>query len=81
MAAIKPLLTKLDEKAKAVGRESYELIRAGGTAQKDKRNSLDSKVADLKSFIDKLAPKDRRLFPDGPEFPAVEPQVAGAAGR
>ncbi len=81
MAAVKSLMTKLDEKIKAVARESYELIRAGGTSQKDKRNDLDSKVADLKQFIGQISPKGRKVVPDGPEFPAVAPQVAGAAGR
>ena len=81
LSPVKPQLVKLEEKGKAVAREAYELIRAGGTSQKDKRNDLDSKVADLKSFIGQVAPKNRRLLPDGPEFPVVAPQVAGAAGR
>ncbi len=81
LAPVKGQLAKIDEKAKAIAHEAYELIRAGGTSQKDRRNDLDARVADLKAYINQVVPKDRKLVPDGPEFPAVAPRVAGAGGR
>ncbi len=68
-ADAKPFLTKLDEKVKAVSREAFELLRAGGTAQKVRRNELAAKVSDLKTFLDQNKPKDRRLVPNGPLLP------------
>ena len=65
-AAARPFLTKLDDKIKAVSREAYELVRAGGVAQKGKRNDLEAKVTELRSFLDQNKPKDRRLVPGGP---------------
>ena len=81
-AAAKPFLTKLDDKVKAVSRGAYELLRAGGVGNLARRNELDVKVTDLKSFLAQNMPKDRHLVPGGPEFaPAAAQQVAGAAGR
>jgi len=77
----KPLLGKLEEKVKAATREAYELLRAGGNNQKDRRNDLDAKLADLKTFLASSQPKDRRLVPGGPEIPATAPKMAGAPGR
>ena len=69
LGTAKPTLSKIDERVKAVSREAYELLRAGGVAQRDRRNALESRVADLKSFLDQNKPKDRRLVPDGPVLP------------
>ncbi len=74
----KPYLTKLDENVKAVAREAYELLRAGGTNQKARRDELDAKVAALQGFLNQSPPKDRHLVPGGPEFPVSVPRVAGA---
>jgi hypothetical protein len=77
-----PFLKKLDDKVKAVTRGAYELLRAGGVGNLARRNELDVKVTDLKSFLAQNLPKDRHLVPGGPEFelnPAQ--QVAGAPGR
>ena len=70
-AEAKPFLTKLEEKVKAVSREAYELLRAGGVAQKVRRNDLAAKVADLKTFLDQdqNKPKSRQLVPNGPVLP------------
>ena len=68
-AVVKPFLSKLDEKIKAVTRGAYELIRAAGGGNKSARNELDAKLADLKSFLATSSPKDRRLIAGGPEFP------------
>ncbi len=74
-------LTKLDGLVKGIARGSYELIRAGGAAAKDRRNELDAKLAELKKFLAQGGPKDRRLVPGGPEFaPVAGQQVAGAPG-
>jgi len=81
VGAAKPQLGKLEEKVKAATREAYELIRAGGNNQKDRRNELDARLADLKTFLASSLPKDRKLIPGGPDFPANAPRVAGAAGR
>ncbi len=81
LAAAKPFLIKLDEKVKAVSLEAYELLRAGGNNQKAKRDDLDAKLADLKSYLGQVPAKDRKLLPGGPEIPAIAPQVAGAPGR
>jgi hypothetical protein len=70
----KVFLTKLEELVKAVTRDSFELLKAGGGVVKDRRNDLDAKVADLKRFLEQSSPKDRHLVPGGPEFS----QVAGA---
>ncbi len=72
-AAARPFLTKLDEKIKAMTREAYELLRAGGANQKGKRDDLAAKVADLKTFLDQNKPKDRQLVPGGPAV-ALRPQ-------
>jgi len=79
--AARPLLTKIDDKVKGVTREAFELLRAGGAGNKAKRNDLDAKLADLKSFLGQAIPKDRHLVPGGPEIPAQGERVAGAAGR
>jgi hypothetical protein len=75
LAAAKPSLTKLEAKVKDVTRGAYELLRAGGVAQKERRDELDGKIADLKSFLGQATPKDRHLVPNGPEF------AANVAGR
>ena len=81
-AAAKPFLAKVDEKVKAVSRQAYELLRAGGAGNKAARNDLDGKLADLKSLLSQTMPKERHLTPGGPEFlPNPAQQVAGAAGR
>ena len=67
-AAAKPFLTKVEDKVKAVTREAYELLRAGGANQKTKRNDLAAKVADLKTLLEQNKPKDRHLVPGGPLF-------------
>jgi hypothetical protein len=79
--AARPLLAKIDDRVKAVTREAFELLRAGGAGNKAKRNDLDAKLADLKSFLGQAIPKDRHLVPGGPEIPAQGERVAGAAGR
>ncbi|WP_435010538.1 HEAT repeat domain-containing protein [Tundrisphaera lichenicola] len=80
LASAKGFLTQVENNIKEVARESYELIRAGGVAQKTKRDDLEAKVASLKSQISQANPKTRRLIPDGPEFPPHTAQVAGAGG-
>jgi hypothetical protein len=78
----RPFLTKLDDKVKAVTRESYELLRTAGAGNKGARDRLDARVAELKTLLAGNVVKDRHLVPGGPEFnqpPA--PQVAGAARR
>ena len=81
-ASAKPFLTKLDVKVKAVALEAFELLRAGGADNQGRRNELDQKLADLKTFLSQTPPKDRHLVPGGPEFaPNPAQQVAGAAGR
>jgi hypothetical protein len=79
--AAKDYLKKVDAKVKDVTRESYELIRAGGVAQKSKRDDLEGKLTDLKGFLTQSAPKDRHLMPNGPEFAAGAARVVGAGGR
>jgi hypothetical protein len=79
--ATNQFLTKVEDKVKAVTREAYELLRAGGANNKGKRNDLDAKIADLKIFMGQTVPKDRHLVPGGSEFPPNPPQeVAGAPG-
>lgn len=73
--AAKPFLAKLDERIKALGREAYELSRAGGVAQKGKRDDVAAKVADLKALLDQNKPKDRRLVPGGPLFAVGGPNA------
>jgi hypothetical protein len=81
LESAKEYLKKVDAKVKDVTRESYELIRAGGVAQKSKRDDLDGKLTELKGFLAQAAPKDRRLMPNGPEFAANAARVVGAPGR
>jgi hypothetical protein len=81
LAAAKPFLTKVEAKVKDVTREAFELIRAGGVAQKSRRDDLDAKTSDLKGFLAQANPKDRHLVPNGPEFAANAARVVGAAGR
>ena len=67
-AAAKSFLTKLDEKIRDLSREAYELLRAGGVNQKSKRNDLEVKVKELRTFLDQNKPKDRHLVGGGPEL-------------
>jgi hypothetical protein len=81
LASAKEYLKKVESKVKDVTREAYELIRAGGVAQKARRDDLDGKLTDLKGFLAQSTLKDRHLLPDGPEFAVNAARVAGAAGR
>jgi hypothetical protein len=81
LAAAKPFLTRVKDKVKDVTREAFELNRAGGVAQKSRRDDLDAKTSDLKGFLAQVNPKDRHLVPNGPEFAANAARVVGAAGR
>ncbi len=56
----KPFLTKVDDKVKAVTREAYELLRAAGAGNKQARDQLDAKLADLKTLLAGTSPKDRQ---------------------
>ena len=75
----KSFLTRTDEKIKALTREAYELLRAGGVNQKGKRDDLNAKVVDLRTFLTQNKPKERQLVPGGPNLPVNDAQVA--AGR
>jgi hypothetical protein len=78
-ADARPFLTKLDDKVRAVTREAYDLLKTAGAGNKVARDRLDSKLADLKSYLAGTTPKDRHLVPGGPEFnPPPAEQVAGA---
>jgi len=80
-APAKAFLNKLDARVKDVARESYELLRAGGTAQKTRRDDLNARINDLKTLLSQSSPKDRHLLPGGPEFPPMASQIAGAGRR
>lgn len=77
----RPFLTKVDARVKAIAREAYELLRAGGAGHKARRDSLDRNVADLKQLLAQNLPKGRRLTPGGPEFTPSSDQVARAPRR
>lgn len=66
--AVKSYLTSLYEKTRAIAREAYELLREPAVKQKDRRDQLNAKVTELRTFIDANKPKDRRLVPGGPLF-------------
>ena len=54
---------------KPVMKSAIDLLSAGQRQAKDRQKDLLSQVATLKSFLDKNAPNDRHLVPDGAEFP------------
>jgi hypothetical protein len=73
-----------------VAKAAVELVRVRGTGQVPARKKdLSERVASLKSFLDKSAPKDFHLVPGGPEYrpsvaqtaaaPVEKAKVAGAA--
>ncbi len=69
-AAAKPFLTKLDDKVRGLTREAYELLRIDTANQKNKRNSLEARVTELRAFLNTNQPTDRHLVPNGPLFAA-----------
>jgi len=75
-----PALEKVRQLLKlieGVARPSVELLRVGTTAVPGKQSELASNVAALKDFLQKNAPKDRRLIPGGPDPTLAE----GPGGR
>ncbi len=50
--------------------------RAVGNQRTATRSALEAKVAELRAFLEKNAPKDDRLVPNGPAFPIAADQVA-----
>jgi hypothetical protein len=87
-AAVKPIA----DLSSTVARAAVELIRAPNGQIKNRQKDLGDRVAALKTYLDKNAPKDFHLVPgaDGPEYrlknaevaeePAEKPKVAGARG-
>jgi len=62
----------------SVARVAVELIRAPTGQIPAKKHELSDRVAELKSFLDKNAPTDRRLTPDGSELPVGKPTTPTA---
>ena len=61
---------------KPVAKAAVDLNAAGTRQAKDRQKELVAHVAALKDFLDKNAPADRHLVPDGTEFPiALVPEV------
>ena len=56
---------------------AVNLTRAAGGLIPKQQKELSNRVATLRTFLDKSAPADRRLLPNGPEFPVANNQVAG----
>ena len=58
-------IQKVFELVKPVLKSTIELLSAGQRQVKDRQKDLLSKVAALRGFLDKNAPADRHLVPDG----------------
>lgn len=52
---------------KGIAKPSVELVRVGKNQAIAKQSEIESRVASLKEYIQKNAPKDRRLIPEGPD--------------
>lgn len=61
---------------KPVARAAVDLTAAGSRQIPERQKELVARVAGLKDFLEKNAPADRHLVPDGTEFPvALVPEV------
>lgn len=65
----------------SVARVAVELIRAPNGQIPAKKKELSDRLAELKSYLDKNAPADRRLTPDGSEFPGSKPSAPTATAQ
>ena len=69
-------IQKVFDLVKPVVQATIELLSAGQRQVQDRQKELVAHVAALKDFLDKNAPADRHLVPDGAEFPiALLPNV------
>jgi len=66
---------------KAVAKVSIELIQSGSSKVDLKKKELADQVAVLRDFLEKNAPADRHLVPDGPAFPLPEAQAPSPAAQ
>ena len=67
---------KVFDLVKPVAQATIELLSAGQRQVKNRQKELVAHVAALKDFLEKNAPGDRHLVPDGAEFPiALLPDV------
>jgi hypothetical protein len=76
IGASRTVVSKIGDLSSSVARASVELVRAVGTQVKDKQKELGDRVAALKDYLGKNAPKDFQLVPGGPQFLIKQAQVA-----
>jgi hypothetical protein len=67
---------KVFDLVKASDKAALELIYAGSRQIDDRKKDLETQVAALRDFLDKNAPADRHLVPDGVEYPLPQAQPA-----
>jgi hypothetical protein len=71
-----PYVQSIFDLVKPVAKAAVDLNLAGSRQVADKQKELLARVAVLKDFLEKNAPADRRLVPDGTEYPvALLPEV------
>ena len=61
---------------KAVAKASVDLIYSGSRQYDDRKKDLAAQVGALRDFLEKNAPADRHLVPDGVKYPLPEAQAA-----
>ena len=72
-------IKQLSDRVQAVSVAAVTLTRAAGGLVPKQQKELSNQVATLRTFLTKSAPADRKLLPDGPEFPLANGRVAGSA--
>ena len=77
--ANKPFAQSVEGLVRNVGKAAVELTRAGGTAQKAARDTLQARIGELRAFLElpKNKPTDLDLTPGGTKFP-LTPAAGGS---
>lgn len=76
LASARVFISQLQQRIHGVAGASIALSNAAGQQRRPGRNELAAQVEDLKSFLTKNAPADRRLVPGGEDFPGPKAQIA-----
>ena len=73
-----PFIKQVSDRVREVCVAAGNLTRAAGGLIPKQQKELSNRVAALREFLSNSAPADRRLVPNGPEYPLANNRVAGA---
>ncbi|MEO6808018.1 MAG: hypothetical protein ABI353_02770 [Isosphaeraceae bacterium] len=76
LASARVFISQVQQRIHGVAGASIALSNAAGQQRTPRRNELAAQVEDLKSFLTKNTPTDRKLVPGGDDFPGPKAQVA-----